>query len=142
MWASECLQNVYMYSQRKLLEILLNQTEIKLYIPFSDWFGTKRTSVWFQIIRKIVYTIWFQFDSSRFRKDFSVCTVSIFRGKSTENKFAFASIWIEQMLCKFDALYLFVTKLSRSFSKLIGCNLRIRQYLSVIEFSHCFRFRT
>ena len=32
--------------------ILLNQTEIKLYIPCTDWFRAKRTSVWLQINRK------------------------------------------------------------------------------------------
>ena len=26
---------------------LINQTEIRLYLPFSDWFGTKRMAVWF-----------------------------------------------------------------------------------------------
>jgi len=62
------------YTQRNLFEILLNQTEIRLYSPFSDWFGTKRISVWFQINRKIVNTIWFQFDLTRFGKDFSVCS--------------------------------------------------------------------
>ena len=36
---------------KNLYEILLNQTEIRLYLPFSNWF---------------------QFDSIRFRKDFSV----------------------------------------------------------------------
>ena len=33
------------YAQRKLFEILLNQTEVRLYLPCTDWFGTKRTSV-------------------------------------------------------------------------------------------------
>ena len=28
-------------------EILLNQPEIRLYLPLSDWFGSKRTYVWF-----------------------------------------------------------------------------------------------
>ena len=27
-------------TQRNLFEIYLNQTEIRLYLPFSDWFGT------------------------------------------------------------------------------------------------------
>ena len=31
------------YTQRSLFETLLNQTEIRLYLPFSDWFWTKRT---------------------------------------------------------------------------------------------------
>ena len=38
-------------TQRNIFEILLNQPEIWLYLPFSDWFETKRTSVWFQINR-------------------------------------------------------------------------------------------
>ena len=28
------------FTQRNLFEILSNQTEIRLYLPFSDWFGT------------------------------------------------------------------------------------------------------
>ena len=60
------------YTQRNLFEILLNQTEIRLYIPLSDGFITKRTSVSFQIIQKMVNTIWFRFDLMRFRKKFSV----------------------------------------------------------------------
>jgi len=48
-------------------EILSNQTEIKLYIPFSDWFENKWTSVWFKINRKMVNSI-------LFRKYFSVRT--------------------------------------------------------------------
>ena len=38
-------------------EILLNQTEIRLYLPFRKRFETKRTYVLFQINQKIVYTI-------------------------------------------------------------------------------------
>jgi len=37
-----------------------------MYLPFSDWFGTKRTSVWFQINRKMLNTIWFRVDLIRF----------------------------------------------------------------------------
>ena len=33
--------------QRNLFEILLNQPEIGLYLPFSNWYGTKPISVWF-----------------------------------------------------------------------------------------------
>ena len=32
---------------RNIFGIILNQTEIRLYLPFSDWFGKKQTSVWF-----------------------------------------------------------------------------------------------
>ena len=58
-------------------EILLNQTEIRLYLPCADWFGSKRTSVWIQIIRCMVNTIWFRFNSIIFRKDFLVYNIAI-----------------------------------------------------------------
>ena len=58
---------------RNIFEILLNQSEIRLYLPFSDWFRSKQTSAWFQISRKMVNTIWFRFDLIRFKKYFSVC---------------------------------------------------------------------
>ena len=45
------------YTQRNLFDILLIQLEIRLYLPISDLFGFKRTSVWFQINRKMVNTI-------------------------------------------------------------------------------------
>ena len=61
-----------------MFKILSNQTEIRLYLPFSYWFRTKQTSVWFQINRKMVNTIWFLFGLMRFRNDFSVCA-----GKTT-----------------------------------------------------------
>ena len=34
------------YTQRNLFEILLNQPEIRLYLPFSDWFGSKLIGKW------------------------------------------------------------------------------------------------
>ena len=62
------------YTQRNLFGILLNQLEIRLYLPFSVWFETKRSSVWFHTISfGLVNTIWFQVSLIRFRKDFSVC---------------------------------------------------------------------
>ena len=45
--------NSYRYTHRNIFEILLNQPEIRLHLPFSDWFGSKRTSVWIQINRKL-----------------------------------------------------------------------------------------
>ena len=54
--------------QRNIFEILLNPTEIRLYLTFSDWFG-------FQIDRKRVNTIWFWFDLIRF---VCVCEVLVF----------------------------------------------------------------
>ena len=63
------------HTQRNIFEILSNQTEIRLYLPYNDWFGTKRTSVLFQINLCMANTIWFRFDLIRFRKYFSVCRV-------------------------------------------------------------------
>ena len=40
------------HTQWNLFRILLNQTEIRLYIPCTDWFGTKLPAVWFQINRE------------------------------------------------------------------------------------------
>ena len=37
----------YTDTQRNIFEILSNQTEIRLWLLFSRWFGTKRTSIWF-----------------------------------------------------------------------------------------------
>ena len=48
--------------------MLLNHTEIKLNLPFFNWFRTKRTSVSFQINRKIRNTIWFRCDLTIIRK--------------------------------------------------------------------------
>ena len=53
--------------RENFFEILLNQPEIGLYLPFSDWFGTKQMSVWFQINGKMVNTIWFRSNLLRFR---------------------------------------------------------------------------
>ena len=65
---------VQRYTHGNIFQILLNHTEIRLYIAFSDRFGTKQMSVWFQINQKIINTIWFRFYFVRFWKDFSVCT--------------------------------------------------------------------
>ena len=60
-------------TQRNIFVTLLNQTEIKLYLLFSDWFRTNNHSVRFQINQEMVNTISFQFNLTRFRKNFSVC---------------------------------------------------------------------
>ena len=44
-----------------------------MYLPLSNWFGTKRMSVWFKINRKMVNIFWFWFDLIRLWKDFSLC---------------------------------------------------------------------
>jgi len=76
--------------QRNLSEILLNQHEIRFYLSFSDWYETKRPSVWFQINRKMVNTIWFRVDLIRFRKDFSTCTEMKWRLSSNRDQL----LWI------------------------------------------------
>ena len=55
-------------TQRKLFGILLMQTEIRLYLPFSIWFWSKQTSVWIRINREMVNTILWK----RFQKVFLV----------------------------------------------------------------------
>ena len=58
--------------------ILLIQTEIRLYISFSDWFGTKRNSLWFQINRKMLSTIWFRLHSTKLREYLPVHAPTMF----------------------------------------------------------------
>ena len=65
------VENPQWRTQRKLFEILLIHTEIRLYLLFSNWFGSKRTSVSSQI--KYKYNL-IPFELTRFRKVFSVCT--------------------------------------------------------------------
>ena len=33
-----------------------------IFYPFFDWFGSKQTTVWFQINRRMINTIWFRVD--------------------------------------------------------------------------------
>ena len=59
-------------------QILLNQTEIRLYLPCTDWFGQHQTDsvrLVFQINLKMLNTIWFRFYLIRFRKDFYMCAM-------------------------------------------------------------------
>ena len=64
--------NLDHYTQINLFGILLSQPEIRLYLLFSDWFGTKWTSVWFKINRRMVNTVWFRVELIRFWNNFSV----------------------------------------------------------------------
>ena len=68
----------FVYTQINIFAILFNQPEIRLYLSFSDWFGTKPKPVSFQINRKIVNKIWFRVDLIRFRKYFSACTFTTY----------------------------------------------------------------
>ena len=70
--------NGVLHIQIFFFEILLNQPEIWFYLPsFSDWFGSKRTSIWTQINRKMVNTIWFRDDLIRFWKQMSLCVIRL-----------------------------------------------------------------
>ena len=60
-------------SQSNRILIIVESIEIRLYIPFSDWFGTKY--VWIQTNQKMLNTIWFRVDLIRFRKYFSLCVL-------------------------------------------------------------------
>ena len=52
----------------------LNRNQIVI-INFRLIWNQTDASVWFQINRKMVNTIWFRFDLIRFWKDFSACTM-------------------------------------------------------------------
>ena len=78
-----------------------NQNQIVL--PFSDWFGTIRMSVWFQINRKMVNTIWFRFDLIRFRKYFSVCRLTFILQYPSERLIPLVIMgipWNPSLLCR------------------------------------------
>ena len=47
-------------NERNRLLIIVKLTEIGLYLPFPDRSGNKRSSIWFQINRKMVNTISFR----------------------------------------------------------------------------------
>ena len=62
-----------LYTQRNLFQIALNQTQIRLYLPCTDWFGTANRRSPFAIPNQsccMVNTIWFGFDLIRFKKDY------------------------------------------------------------------------
>ena len=56
-WIENFFLEILLNQPDFFLEILLNQPEIRLYLPFSDWFKSKRASVWIQIYRKMVNAI-------------------------------------------------------------------------------------
>ena len=73
------------YTQRNLIKSNRNQ----IVFTISDWFGTKWTSVWLQIKRKMVNRIWFRVDLIRFRKKFSVCMGEIRMLQITKNNYLY-----------------------------------------------------
>ena len=61
-----------LYTKRNVFKILLNQTEIRLYLPFSDWFGTENGLRPFAVLNQSVHgkynmiSVWFNNISKRF----------------------------------------------------------------------------
>ena len=61
-----------MYTQRNIFGILLNQTEIRLYLLFSDWFGTANRHCPFAVPNQSkngkynLISVWFKKISERF----------------------------------------------------------------------------
>ena len=53
--------------------ILVKSAQIRLYLPFYDWSGTKPDPVWCQINRKMQNTIWFRLIGPESEVYFSVC---------------------------------------------------------------------
>ena len=51
---------LYETNEHRKRYIPIQLTEIRLHIPFYDWFWTKQNSFWFQIKRIMVNVIWFQ----------------------------------------------------------------------------------
>jgi len=52
---------------------LVEENQNQIVFTISDWYGTKKNSVWLQIDRKMVTTIQIWFNSTSFRKYFCVC---------------------------------------------------------------------
>ena len=57
-------------TQRKRPRIHVKSIGIQLYLPFSDWFGLKQNSVWFQIYWKMILLIYWMIDLTRIEKIF------------------------------------------------------------------------
>ena len=59
--------------ERSTLDCIYQQSQLKiLYLLFSDWFGTQRSSIWCSINGKIINTTQIWFNLTRFRIVFSV----------------------------------------------------------------------
>ena len=95
-----------LHTHRYFSEVLSNQPEIRLYLPFFDWFGSKRSPVWFQINRKRVNTIWFQVDLTRLLKNVSVC-----RRKILTPTYYRLSAWLNYSLNQIMHFQIYLTRI-------------------------------
>ena len=100
-------------TQRNFSGVLLNQHEIRLHLPFSDWIGSKRSFVWIQINRKMVNKIWFRLDLIRFWKKL----LCVYGGESVSgfgNRWALfwqaegSGIYTRQMYTYILCIYIYV----------------------------------
>ena len=70
LWPRWNMPFIHAYTQRNLFEFLLNQTEIRLYLPSSGWFGTRRTSFLVpnhsENGKYNLISVWFNKNSKRF----------------------------------------------------------------------------
>ena len=118
-------------TQENLFKILLNQPEIILYLPFSDWFGSKRTSDWIQVNRKMVNTIWYQFDLNKISKWF-LCVTHVPASATSNQDFGkwrtleyifnlFIILFITNLLIQCVNLPLYSCRLGSSHLNCFGC---------------------
>ena len=63
-WKSSDIHDRSVYTQRKILGIVLNETEIRLYLSCSGWFGTANGQSSICCFKSMVNTIWYRFDLS------------------------------------------------------------------------------
>ena len=79
--AEKSVLNLSLQIENLSLQILFfnNLSKIKLYLPFSDWFGVERNSVLCQINRR-KSVIWIQlwFGLTWLRKDFFMCMCIVY----------------------------------------------------------------
>ena len=74
----ETFQSYKWLCLHSLLDVNVMCTQIRLYLPCTYWFGTKRkVFLWLQIKLKMVNTIWFRFELIRFQKYLSACNTVI-----------------------------------------------------------------
>ena len=66
----QCVVRRYIVPEKSFRN-LIKPTQNQIVLSFSDWFGSKLTSIWFQINLKMVNTIWFRFELTGFQKYFS-----------------------------------------------------------------------
>ena len=70
-------------THKNIFQILLNKTQIRFHLPFSDWFRTANGQCPLHGKYNLI-SVWFNKISKRFRKDFSVCDGEKFSPQNRE----------------------------------------------------------